>query len=131
MFLTMTMLLVVCVKIAWLMIVSRLVRYPEVRNASALATRSGVLARPSRPGSSPSNSISSRVNCSILRTSTAIANPPFDDRRLSRETRGPPRGPSSRGPRDVVLPAVRRVKDAYLQQRADFGHDERLPRVLP
>src|SRR6266436_3382549 len=43
---------------------SALELYPSVRNVMELATRCGVLSRPSRSGSSPSNSSSRRISFS-------------------------------------------------------------------
>src|SRR5688500_680393 len=72
MFLTITMLLVACVKIASLMSFRMSTRLPDVRNLHASATRFGVRTRPSRSGSSPIASSSSRVSASILARSTFI-----------------------------------------------------------
>src|SRR2546425_3735838 len=66
MFFTMTMLLVCCVKIALLISFTGSMRYPEVRNRSAAATRCGVRTSPSRCGSSPISSRSSRTSDSTL-----------------------------------------------------------------
>src|SRR5258706_5407619 len=63
--LTMTMLLVFWVNKASLITCSVSMRYPEVRNVSAFATRSGVSTRPSRSGSSPISASNSRTRRAI------------------------------------------------------------------
>src|SRR5258707_6140595 len=71
--LTMTMLLVSWAKHAPLISCFASVRYPEVRNASALATRCGVLRSPSRAGSSPISINSSRTRRPIFSVFKSMA----------------------------------------------------------
>src|SRR5712691_10901710 len=107
--LTMTMLLVSWAKHAPLINCFRSVRYPEVRNVKALATRCGVLSSPSRPGSSPISINSSRTKRPIFSAFKSIAGYPF-----ATTQRGP------RSLRDIVRPSPLRFEGT--QVRGDRHH---------
>src|SRR5256712_6450546 len=106
---TMAMLLVSWSKHAPVINCFASVRYPEVRNVNALATRCGVLSSPSRPGSSPISINSSRTKRPIFSAFKSIAGYPF-----ATTQRGP------RSLRDIVRSLPLRFEGT--QVRGDRHH---------